>query len=261
MPAETILMNNIRLILIPTLLVITSFHAYSQPVSYSFKIAQDRMLWHDNIDKEQKRLLALDGRDHDTISFSKDETVNLEIADALIRQVDELQKQIERDSTLSGQAKIKYLRSLESMVKGYDDNCRKKDFPPSLAPGLVLGFAKAMLLDKNNKSIEPVIAENSYGIGKILVECFLRPSENIGVRPSRILLERKFCELHPEEIFTILVAHQDLPFKDSLIMVTGQPKIRQLYDYAVAHSSLAIHIRNSKDSLISTVARMANSKS
>jgi len=261
MPAGTILMNNIRLFLIPTFLVITSFHAYSQSVSYPFKIAQDRMLWHDNIDKEQKRLLALDGKDHDTISFSKDETVNLEIADALIRQVDELQKQIELDSVLSGQAKIKYLRSLESMVKGYDDNCRKKDFPPSMAPGLVLGFEKAMLLDRNNKSIEPVIAENSYGIGKILVECFLRPSENIGVRPSRILLERKYCELHPDEIFTVLVAHPDLPFADSLIVVAGHRNIRKLYDYAAARSSLANHIRNSKDSLVSTVARMANSKS
>ncbi|HEV3251426.1 MAG TPA: hypothetical protein VGZ71_10770, partial [Puia sp.] len=194
-------------------------------------------------------------------SFSKDETVNLEIADALIRQVDELQKQIELDSTLSGQAKIKYLRSLESMVKGYDDNCRKKDVPPSLAPGLVLGFEKAMLLDRNNKSIEPVIAENSYGIGRILVECFLRPYENIGVRPSRILLERKYCELHPDEIFTVLVAHPDLPFADSLIVVAGHRNIRKLYDYAAARSSLANHIRNSKDSLVSTVARMANSKS
>ena len=261
MTAETILMNNIRLFLIPTLLVITSFHAYSQPVSYSFKIAQDRMLWHDNIDKEQKRLLALDGKADDTISLAKDETVNLEIADALIRQVDDLQKEIELDSTLSGQSKIKYLRSLEAMVRGYNDNCWKRDFTPSMAPGLVIAFEKAVLLDKNNKSIEPVIAENSYGIGKILVECFLRPSENIGVRPSRILLERKYCELHPEEIFTILVAHPDLPFEDSLIIVAGHRNIRQLYDYAAAHSSLATHIRNSKDSLISTVARMANSKS
>src|SRR5450631_2582473 len=180
MTAETILMNNIRLVFIPTVLVMTSFHAYTQPVSYPFKIAQDRMLWHDNIDKEQKRLLALDGKADDTISLAKDETVNLEIADALIRRVDELQKQIELDWTLSGQAKIKYLRALESLVKGYNDNCRKKDFTPTLAPGLVVAFEKAVLLDKNNKSIEPVIAENSYGIGKILVECFLRPYENIG---------------------------------------------------------------------------------
>ena len=94
-----------------------------------FKIQQERKLWHDNIDREQKRLLALDGKADTIIQVSKDENVNLEMADVMIRQVDELQENIELDSTLSGQMKIKNLRSLESMLKGYNNNYRKKDFP------------------------------------------------------------------------------------------------------------------------------------
>jgi hypothetical protein len=243
------------------LLLLINGLAYAQPNSYPFKVQQDRLLWHDNVDKEQRRLLALDGKPDDSISLSKDENINLEIADALIRQVDQLQEQIEMDSLLNGQGKIKYLRSLESMLKGYNNNCRKKDFPPSLAPGLITAFKKAMKLDRDNKSIEPVIEENTYGIGKILVECFLLPSENPGVKPSRTVLVRKYCELHPDEIFGILSANPDLPFADSLIIRAGRRNIRQLYDYAAARTALASRIRNSNDSLISTVARMANSKS
>src|SRR5215467_9091530 len=185
-------------------LLISYFPTQGQPTTYPFKVQQERMLWHDNVDKQQKRLLALDGKPDDSLHLSKDENINLEIADAMIRQVDGLQEKIELDSTLSGQSKIKYLRSLESMLKGYNNNYKKKDFPPAMAPRLVDAFVKAMDLDRNNKSIEPVIEENIYGIGKILIDCFLLPSENVGIKPSRIVLIRKYAELHPEEIFNIL---------------------------------------------------------
>lgn len=240
-------------------LALTFVHA--QPASYPFKVQQDRMLWHDNIDKQQKRLLALDGKADDSLNLVKDQNINLEIADAMIRRVDGLQEQIEEDSTLTGQGKIKYLRALESMVKGYNNNYHKRDFPPSIAPGLVDAFISAMQLDRNNQSIEPVIVANSYPVGKILVECFLLPSENIGVKDSRIELLRKYCALHPDEIFEVLSANPGLPFMDSLIIMAGHRNIRKLYDYASARTVLAAHIRNSKDSLISTVGRMAGSKS
>jgi len=243
------------------LLVNAGTLVHAQPSSYPFKIQQERLLWHDNVDKEQKRLLALDGKSDDSIHLSKDENINLEIADAMIRQVDELQQKIEQDSLLNGQAKIKYLRSLENMVKGYNNNYHKRDFPASLAPGLVEAFAKAMRLDRNNESIEPIIEENSYGIGKILVECFLLPAENIGVKPSRLLLVRKYAGLHPEEIFNILNSNPDLPFADSLIVVAGRRDVRKLYDFAAGRTSLAIRIRNSQDSLIRMVGRIAGSKS
>ena len=72
------------------------------------------------------------------IQVSKDENINLQIADAMIRQVDDLQEKIELDSILSAQMKIKYLRSLETMIKGYNNNYRKRDFPPSMAPRFLM---------------------------------------------------------------------------------------------------------------------------
>jgi len=50
-------------------------------------------------------------------------------------------------------------------------------------------------------------------------------------------------------------------FADSLIIIAGHHDIRQLYDFAAASNDLGVHIRNSKDSLVHTVAMMANNKS
>jgi hypothetical protein len=234
---------------------------FCQTVGPAFKIQQERKLWHENIDREQKRLLALDGKADEVIQASKDENINLQIADVMIRQVDALQEKIELDSTLSGQMKIKNLRSLETMLRGYNNNYRHKDFPPAMAPMLFDAFVAAMELDRRNQSIEPVIAANSYAVGKILVECFLLPVENSGVKASRILLIRKYSELHPDDIFAILTANPDLPFADSLILTGGKRNIRKLYDYASGNSVLANRIRNNPDSTISMVGKIASSKS
>ena len=220
------------------------------------------MLWHDKVDQEQQKLIILGGGKHDSlIRLSKDETVNLQITDALSRRVDELQQQIEFDSTLNTNGKKRYLRGLASLLGGFDQAYQNKEIPASAAPALITAFDTAMRLDKKGLSIEPIVADNSYAIGKILVECFLLPSENIGIKSSRLLLTRRYCEMHPALILNYLNSHPDLPFEDSLIIVAGHYNIGQLYDFAAAGNDLGAHIRNSKDSLVHTIAQLANSRS
>ncbi|HEX9509018.1 MAG TPA: hypothetical protein VF939_00950 [Puia sp.] len=234
----------------------------AQTSAYPYKVAQDRMLWHDNVDKEQQRLVILGGGKYDSvIRLSKDETVNYEVTDALVRQVDEIQQQIEFDSTLNTNNKKKYLRALEFLLRGFHQAYDGKEIQPAAAPLLVASFEKAMALDKKGQSIEPVITSTPYEVGKILVECFLYPSENSGVKASRLYLTRRYCEMHPGLILNYLRVHPDLPFADSLIIIAGHHDIRQLYDYAAANNDLGVHIRNSKDSLVHTVALLANNKS
>jgi hypothetical protein len=225
--------------------------------SYPFKVAQDRMLFHDDIDKEQKRLLVFETKN---IAL-KDENVKLAINDALIRKVDELQQRIEEDTALNTNAKKRYLRGIEFMLRGFIDNVNKKDFPPSIAPGLVVAFEKAMMLDRKNQSIETVVEENDYGIGEVLIDCFLLPYENAGTKPSRYILFRKYCSLHPTEILSRLQYNLDVPFTDSLIIVAGHNNMRQLYDYAAARNPLGARIRESKDTLVHVIGQMATSKS
>src|SRR5436190_23430722 len=88
----------------------------------SFKIEKNRLLWHDKIDREQSKMLKLDGKDDGQVSITRDTTINLQIEYTLIKGVDDLQERIERDSTLSNNNKIKYLLGLESLVKGYNSH-------------------------------------------------------------------------------------------------------------------------------------------
>lgn len=221
------------------------------------KIATDRLLWHDNIDKQQKKLQADDG----SVKLSPDESVNLHITGALIQRVDEIQKEIEVDSTINTNIKKKYLRSLETMLKGFNENWNKKDYSPSIAPELVSAFERCMRRDLKNESIKPVIDDNGYSVGKILVECFLFPSENPGVAASRIELLRKYCGLHQDEILNVLRLNPNLYFADSLISIAARRDIPKLYDYAQARNTLATRIRNHPDTLVRMIAAMANSKS
>lgn len=215
------------------------------------------MLFHDLVDKQQS--LIFHGKDSGKLS--ENESVNLYVEDVLQRQVDELQQQIELDSTIAGQTKVKSLKSLETLLRYYNLHKNSRDYPVSMAPGLLKAFKEAMNADRTGGSIEPVIAANSYGIGKLLVECFVYPTENAGVAPSRLLLTRKYLELHPEEILSELNKNPNLPFTDQFIQIAAHRDVRKLYDYAAARNNLGAKIRNHPDSLVRMISKIASSKS
>jgi len=255
---RTILSN----FLVLGLIVAAPIWGVAQPNAYTFKIAQDRMLWHDKVDQEQQRLVILGGGKYDSIiRLSKDETVNLQVTDAFGRRIDALQQQIELDSTLNTNNKKRYLRGLADLLLGFNKSFQARGIQAALAPRLVDAFTQGMELDKKGQSIEPVIANSPYEVGNIVIDCFGYPTENAGVRPSRLLLTRRYCEMHPSLILNYLRGHQGLPFEDSLIIVAGHNNVRQLYDFAAISGDLGAHIRKSKDSLVHTVALLANSKS
>lgn len=215
------------------------------------------MLWHDNIDKAQKQLLQKDG----TVKISDDESVNLQATDAIVRQVDEMQQQIEEDSTLSGQGKIKYLRTLESMLQGYSDYQNKRDFPASIAPNLVKAFKECLVLDQNKESIAPIIEANAYGVGKIIVESLRYSQDNPGINEAKLILARKYLHLHPDEILTELMKYPNAPFVDSFLKIAAHRDIRKFYDYAQARTNLSNRIRNNSDTLVRLISHMATSRS
>ncbi len=239
-----------------TVLAFIGLQQYVLPQN-GYVIARDRMLFHDNVDKQQKKLQKPDG----SINIVQDESINLQVGDALIRGVDDIQYLLEMDSTFNRQQKIKYLKSLETLVKGFNDNRNVKDYPASMAPALLLAFQECIELDRKGQSIEPVIAKNEYGAGKILINCFLYPSENPGIANSRVILLRKYCELHPDEILPVLSRNPNIAFADNFIKIAAQRDIRKLYDYAAARNALGNRIRNHPDSLVRMIAKMASSKS
>jgi Ca2+-binding EF-hand superfamily protein len=222
-----------------------------------FKISTNRMLFHDLVDKQQKLLLNA----NDSLKLSDDESVNLQVADVLLRQVDEMQEKIEEDTITNGQEKVRLLKSLENLLIGYNRNKNRKDYPVSIAPALLKAYNECLALDKKGQSIESVIAKNEYGVGKIVVECFVYPTENAGVKPSRLLLIRKYLETHPDEILPELNKNPNVPFADKFIQMAAHRDIRKLYDYAAARNTLGNKIRNHPDSLVRMIGTIAASKS
>jgi hypothetical protein len=245
---------NPRLLIFTILLLPASLLAQT---AYNFKISTDRMLFHDLVDRQQKVLLE----DRDSLRISTDDAVNLEVTDVLIRQVDEMQEKTETDTTTTGQEKVKTLKSLETLLKGYNRNRNKKDYPASMAPALFIAFKECMALDKKGQSIEPVIAKNGYGVGKLLVECFMFPNENEGVKNSRVILTKKYLEMHPDEILPELNKNPNVPYADQFIQIAAHHDIRRLYDYAAARNTLGNKIRNHSDSLVRMIGKMASSRS
>ncbi len=240
------------------LLVVVLFcSALELEAQTTYKIATDRLLWHDNIDKQQKKLL----NDSGEVFIVSDPITRQKIKESLISGVDDLQRRIELDTTLNTNNKKKYLRNIEYMLRGYNDNWSKRDFSPSIAPELLKAFEESVSLDIRNESIKPIVDANSYPVGKILVECFLYPAENPGVAPARIELVRKYCGLHPDEILSILRNNTSYSFTDSLIEVAGHRDIPKLYDYAQSRTALSSRIRNHPDTLIRIVGAIAASKS
>jgi hypothetical protein len=220
------------------------------------------MLWHDYVDKEQLRLLQLGGGKNDSvIRLTRDTAINLQVTDALIRQVDDLQQQIELDSTLNTNNKKRYLRGLADVLQRFDQAVQSKEIPVAQAPGCIDAFIRSMQLDRKGESIEPVIDSCPYETGKIVVECFSYPNENKGVKNARVLLTKRFYETHPSLIFNYLTTHPGVPFEDSLIILAGHHDIGRLYDFAAAGNDLGWRIRNSKDSLLRMVSKLAASRS
>jgi hypothetical protein len=130
-----------------------------------------------------------------------------------------------------------------------------------MAPELMDAFVEAMKLDADNKSVLPVIEKSSYGVGKVLSNCFTTPTPNPGIEPAKQLLIKKYCALHPDEILPVLRSNPNLPFANEMIREAAGRDIRKLYNYAAARNELGNRIRNHPDSMVRMIGSMASSKS
>lgn len=217
-----------------------------------------RALWHDRIDREQKNALKADGKADQVFYAGNNEDINYYVTQAINQRIDDLQCMIEKDSTLGDQKKKAYLLGIERILKNFIIGYRSRQFTPSRFPTLLETFEVAMDIDKKGETIEPLIEQSSYEVGKLLVasQAFDR---NAGIKNAQNILLKKYCTLHPDKIFVTLRDNPDVPFRDSLIKVAGYKYPRILYDYAASSTRLGYAIRNVNDSFIKTISKMATS--
>ena len=222
----------------------------------SVVIPLNRQLFHDRIDNEQSLLDKEDGKIDGMIRVAANESVNLQVTDALLRRLNEYQYSVEtNDSIVSNNEKIRQLNFIEVFSRNFRISWRQKKVDPSLAPLLVDVFYQAWIANRQGASILPFIASMSYEAGVVLTEVF---PQNIGYKESRNLLFIKYCHLHPEKILTLIGPYSNEAFADSLIVVACKNDPEQLYNYANSTKSLEGKlIQRNTNPLVKTIVQLS----
>jgi hypothetical protein len=252
-----------RKALLPLLLTLVCLTVRAAPDTGIHRIDIRRVKLHEDIDKYQLALLKAHGKNDSLVIVSKDEEVNLLVTDILTRQVDEMQDSIELSARLDHRLKVKYLTGLQGMLKGLIEGWHQGSFHPDQTPVLYAQFLELMQTDLEGKSILPVVEKYPYEAGNILVNASYSVFfENAGFQPSKIILFRKYCSIHPDQILPKLEYYADVPFADSLVKYAAHAFPNQFYDYAAAsRTNVGRLIRQNPDTLVRAITQMANSKS
>jgi hypothetical protein len=224
------------------------------------KPPKNRELFHDYVDKQQKDILKSDGKADNEFKPSTDEEVNFFVTNAVVSKADWVQYRIEKDTILNSQAKVKYLRGLENLLKYFNGNWRRGNVKATQLPLIIDDYEKCMRADIANDPIDIIISSLPYDVALNVLSSGAF-TKNSGYINSQYILLRKFCEVHPDQTFLKLRDNTDVPFLDSLIKVAGYRNPGQLYNFAAANNKLAFAIRRIDDPLIGAISKMATSNS
>jgi hypothetical protein len=239
-------------LLLNCLLLIVGLNAFAQPPKNNIcKPPIGRALWHDRLDREQKNAIK-------TFQGAINEDVRYFVSQSLTLKVDNLQCYIETDTSFNDQRKKTYLAGLERLVKNFTAQYRNRQFNASHFPSAMEAYEKGIKRDVQKQTIEDIIDQSSYDVASLLLttEAF---NNNPGYRTSKNIVFRKYCALHPDQVFVKLKDNPDVPFRDSLIKVTGYKYPKKLYDFASADNRLGYAIRSIDDPFIRTISKMAKS--
>jgi len=218
-------------------------------------IPMNRALWHEQIDKEQKRTDKLDGKTDGVLKFTPNEDINVQLTDAVLRRIDELQLYIERIPA-DHNYKVGYLRGLKELLQEYQKQVRLKRTMAIYAPVLIESFDQCMGMIRSGRSTVPVYEGLPYQAAEMLVTLFYT-EKDLGDIKKAIFLKKAATD--PKAILPELPAFEKEPFADSLLIVAAQLAPLEVYTYAQAVKSVqAQMIRRSADERVKTIARLSD---
>ena len=218
-----------------------------------------RKIFHENIDRAQKGIDQLDGKQDRIFNASPDAEINQQVNYCLFNKIDGLQDKIELDTSLAANDKIKFLRGINEALAGFEASYKIRAIKGDQLPEVIDAYTEAMELEKINQSIAPVFTLLDYEIGSILLKC-VSFQKNSGWNESNEVLLLKSTQNHPEKIMGILSRNPNASFADSLLRVSGRNNPEDIYNYAQSNTDLGRKINNLDDPLIKTIARLAKSK-
>ena len=244
-----------KTVLITLSIVCSGYPAFAQ--FDTIKPPIERQLRHDKINEEQKLLDKADGKLDGLVKVSANEEIALAVTDALIRRIDQLQANIERNKKIAANnEKVRYLIYTETLLRNFRTDWRARKINPLYAPQLVDNFEKILLATIDTVNMAPLIEAMPYEIAKINADIF---TNNIGYRDAKNVVYLKFCQLNPGKILANMQPFVDEKYADSLLKAVAKNDPGQLYKYAQdVFSPVGKLIHNSSNNLIKTIVQVSN---
>lgn len=238
------------------LLVLILGNGVAQPFSFEMPIIPViRQSSHDNIDKSQQQILALNCKRDSVFLASNNLDVNLYITAQLKNKIDFLQYYVE--TAIDGNDRYRWLRGINDMLQDFIKSYQQKRIDGIYLCDLINAYYNAMVLQLASQSIEPVIEANVLEVGTALLSNFALQT-NIGVANSKLILIYKLCKQDPQSTLKILSKYPNLKGADSLIIDFAYLNPQELYDYAASDNELGKRIRSINEPMVSTIVQMAN---
>jgi hypothetical protein len=238
-------------------LLLSSVSAFAGPSTDSIPLG--RQLFHDHITDEQKKIDKQDGKQDGIVHVSLNDEVNQTVTDAVIRKVNEMTSWVEKNKALpDNNAKVRYLRYIEEILRSYRTAWRNKQLTPTYAPMLIENFETVMKLQLENKTMTGVVTKLPYEVGKIITEVF---ADNKGYKESKNILFLKFCAINPDKILQNIEPFANEPFADSLVRISAKLSPLAIYNYALAPKTvIGKLVHNSEDPFIVKVAELSRTQ-
>ncbi len=215
-----------------------------------------RLIIHENIVKNQRKIDRLDDSEDHKVTAGNEEATR-KATTALFDKVDEITNNIEADTLLDFNGKMKYLRGLNDVLTSFAVSARSENgVRLEQISELIPAFAAAMNLEKAGASFKTLIETGSPETGEILLSTSIF-SQNPGFAESKAWVQRTRHQIKPEQILPALARNPDNPAADSLIKTVAYINPEDLYTYAQAGDDLAVLIQNHSDPLVKMISRLA----
>lgn len=215
-----------------------------------------RQGFHDNIDKEQAAAAKFDGKADDFVKVSDDKTINLQVTNAVIKQVDDMQIDIERDTLLDHRLKIKYLSGLYVMLHDYNNKRAYRKIDPAEAPAMVSAYRDMMKADIQGQTILPIVRGLSFNAGEKVIEVF---QDNPGYKEARGVMFAKYAYDNLETVMSRIGSYLEYPETDSIIATVARKYPNQVLTYATSYTPVAAAIRKNQDPVVQLIVKIGRS--
>lgn len=233
--------------------------AYGVPDTAGVQVPITRQWIHDDIDHQQAIALEVFRNGLDSISKADPDSGILRSENALTRQVNRMQDEIER-SAFVPRIKVIYLNDIYQILRIYSYYIQHGLIDPSLTPEIIRNFRDMMHTDMKGGSVADCVAGLPYRVTDLTLQPF---QNNFGYRVGRSIVFREFARGRPLDVLSSLQGEfaefLNEPFTDTIIASLARRYPQRVYDYATSLTAVGREIRKNPDSLVQTIVRIGNS--